>query len=93
MPPQPRPWIARPLSISINEVEAPHITAPEVKNIKARMRSGLRPKACERLTKLGWKTVEARRKDVPAQNASTAVPLRSLVMAYFAVGIMLKGHE
>jgi hypothetical protein len=85
--------MARPLSISVKEVEAPHITAPEVKKIRARMRSGLRPKAWEKLTKLGWKTVEARRKEVPAQNASTAVPLRSLVMAYFAVGIVLRGHK
>jgi hypothetical protein len=57
------------------------VSAPAVKKTSARIRSGLRPKACERLAKLGWKTVERRRKEVPAQKASMAVPLRSLVMA------------
>jgi hypothetical protein len=36
--------------------------------------TGMRPKICEKLAKFGWKTVLARRKAVPDQNASMAVP-------------------
>jgi hypothetical protein len=73
--------MARPQSIRVKDIETPHMRAPAVKKTSARMRSGLRPNACDKLTKFGWKRVERRRNEVPAQNASTAVPLRSLVMA------------
>lgn len=58
------------------------------------MRRGLRPNECDKLTKFGWKMVERRRNEVPAQNASTAVPLRSLVMAWEShVGYSFIGVE
>lgn len=36
--------------------------------------TGLRPKMLESEPVMGWKTVEVRRKEVPAQKASIAVP-------------------
>jgi hypothetical protein len=48
--------------------------APTVKKVKATKTKGFRPKMCENELKLGWKTVEVKRNDVPAQNASMAVP-------------------
>ena len=43
-------------------------------------RRSLRPNTLESEEKVGWKTVEDRRKDVPHQKAAIAVPLRDLEM-------------
>ena len=50
---------------------------PTVKNVSAIKIKAFRPKILENDANAGWNTVEQRRKDVPAQNASTADP-RSL---------------
>lgn len=47
------------------------------KNERIARTKGLRPKIWESEAKLGWKTVEVRRKEVPDQKASMAVPPRS----------------
>lgn len=47
---------------------------PMVKSVIAMRSRGLRPKISENDAKAGWKTVLERRKDVPAQKASMAVP-------------------
>jgi hypothetical protein len=41
---------------------------------------GLRPKMWEKEPRTGWKIVEVRRKEVPDQKASIAVPLSTLAM-------------
>jgi hypothetical protein len=48
--------------------------APTVKIVKATRRTGFRPIIWEKEAHDGWKTVDARRNDVPAQKASIAVP-------------------
>jgi len=45
-----------------------------VKKRRATSRSGLRPSVWESEAKVGWKTVEDRRKDVPHQKAAIALP-------------------
>ncbi len=47
---------------------------PTKKNAMLAIITGIRPKIWLKLAKLGWNTVDARRKDVPAQKASMAVP-------------------
>jgi hypothetical protein len=56
--------------------------APTRKKISATMITGLRPKICENEAKLGWKIVDVRRKEVPAQKASIALPLSCLAMIW-----------
>ena len=56
--------------------------APTRNRTRATMMTGRRPKMCEKEAKEGWKMVEVRRKDVPAQKASMAVPLRRLAMIW-----------
>ena len=50
--------------------------APRVNKVRVKRRMGLRPRRVEREDWTGWKTVEERRKDVPAQKASMALPWR-----------------
>lgn len=38
--------------------------------------TGLRPMMWDKEAHVGWKTVDVRRKEVPAQNASMAVPFK-----------------
>lgn len=52
----------------------PATMAPMVKKTRVTRMSALRPKMSEREAKLGWKTVEVRRKEVPDQKASIALP-------------------
>jgi len=47
---------------------------PTKNKVMETMMTGIRPKIWLKEAKLGWKTVEASRKDVPAQKASMAVP-------------------
>jgi hypothetical protein len=53
---------------------SPATNAPIANNVSAPNTNGLRPKICEKDAKLGWKTVDVRRKEVPDQKASMAVP-------------------
>lgn len=55
---------------------------PTVNKVIARSKTGLRPKTCEKETKLGCHTVEARRKEVPTQKAWIEVPLRAVVITF-----------
>lgn len=43
---------------------------------------GLRPSIWEMEAKVGWMTVDVRRKDVPVQKASMAVPWRSWAIIF-----------
>jgi hypothetical protein len=74
MPPPPTPWIERPDSISVKLWETPHMIAPAAKKVNAANKAALRPNECEKETNVGWKTVDVRRNEVPAQKASIAVP-------------------
>ena len=49
--------------------------APTMKKTSETIITGFRPKMWEKEAKFGWKIVEQRRKDVPDQKASIAVPL------------------
>jgi hypothetical protein len=53
---------------------SPATNAPIANKVSAPNTNGLRPKICEKDAKLGWKTVDVRRKEVPDQKASMAVP-------------------
>ena len=79
-PPPPIPWSERPTNKGPKLFETDATMAPTKKKTRATMITGLRPKICEKEAKLGWKMVEVRRKDVPAQKASIAVPLSCLAM-------------
>jgi hypothetical protein len=81
-PPPPTPWIERPTSICVKSLATEQITVPTKKSVRAVSTSGRRPKMPDSEAKLGWKTVEERRNEVPLQKASIAVPLRSRVMIY-----------
>jgi hypothetical protein len=48
--------------------------APAAKKVNAANKAALRPNECEKETNVGWKTVDVRRNEVPAQKASIAVP-------------------
>lgn len=74
IPPPPTPWILRPTKISPNPFATAAMMEPIVKSTTASKSSGFRPKMLEKLANVGWKTVEVRRKEVPAQKASTAEP-------------------
>lgn len=62
--------------------------APAVKKTRATRMRALRPKMSERAAKVGWKTVEVRRKEVPDQKASMAVPpsLEDIICGWFVSG-------
>jgi hypothetical protein len=77
------PCTERPTSSTAELLATEEMTAPIVNNPRAANRTGLRPMMWEKDAHDGWNTVEVRRNDVPAQKASTAVPLR-------AVDILLK---
>lgn len=61
-------------------VAAVQIAVPAVKMRSAEISTGLRPKMWEKDAKVGWNTVEVRRKEVPAQKACIAVPLSSFAI-------------
>jgi len=54
------------------------MVAPIVNKRRAAKSTGLRPIIWEKEAHDGWNTVEARRNEVPAQNAWTAVPFRAV---------------
>jgi hypothetical protein len=71
----------QPQIISVKDIDTLHMRTPTVNRRSARKRTGWRPITWEKATKFGWNTVEVRRKEVPDEKASTALPWRSLVMA------------
>jgi hypothetical protein len=80
MPPPPIPWTDLPArrTAGVDATEA--MIVPIVKMTRAQRRTGLRPKMWLKEAQLGWKTVDVRRKEVPAQKASMAVPEMEVVM-------------
>lgn len=63
-----------------------------VNRARVTRRTGLRPRRAEREAWVGWKTVEERRKEVPAQKASMALPWRSWEMIWMAwVCVLVSG--
>ena len=77
MPPPPMPWMVRPTRRTAKLWETAAMMAPAVKRVRAMRRIGLSPNTSEKEAKLGWKTVDARRKEVPLQKASTPDPWSS----------------
>ena len=78
MPPPPTPWIVRPASSPVKSCDRQQRSVTTVKSNTDNVRSSRRPKISKRAAMKGWKTVHARRYDVPAQNASVALPLIEL---------------
>lgn len=74
MPPPPIPWTVRPTSKSVNPLATAARMAPTVKKTNASRTIGFLPKMSENNPKLGCRTVEASKKEVPDQNASMAEP-------------------
>lgn len=73
-PPPPIPCNERPTSKTSKFGLVAATMAPTTKKTRPTMIIGFLPKMCEKLAKLGWKMVEHRRKEVPDQKASIAVP-------------------
>ena len=80
-PPPPTPCTVRPTRRVVIFWAMAEMTAPAVNNVRATRSTDLRPNMWEREAHVGWKTVLVRRKEVPAQNASIAVPLRSAAIS------------
>lgn len=74
IPPPPTPWIERPTRMTVKLFATPAMMAPMVKKTRETRMRARRPKMSEREAKFGWKTVEVRRKEVPDQKASIALP-------------------
>jgi hypothetical protein len=74
-----------PTNITVKFFDTPHIMAPIVNSVSAMRKMGRRPKTCEKATNVGCQTVDARRKEVPVQSASIAVPLRAAEMVWMSV--------
>ncbi|EDN98932.1 hypothetical protein SS1G_13791 [Sclerotinia sclerotiorum 1980 UF-70] len=71
----------------------PPRTEPTVNRRRENNSSGLRPNTCDRVMNTGYQTVEVKRKDVPAQKASIAFPLRTSDIVYTnAVGNVREVH-
>lgn len=77
-PPPPMPCTERPTSSTAELLATEAMMAPIVNNKRAAKSTGLRPMIWEKEAHDGWNTVEVRRNEVPAQNVSTAVPLRAV---------------
>ena len=80
MPPPPIPWMLRPIRREVIFWASAQTIAPTVNMTRAMSRRGLRPKRCESEAKVGWKTVEQRRKEVPHQKAAMGLPWRDSEM-------------
>jgi hypothetical protein len=74
--------MVRPVRRRVKFCETAERMVPSVKDATAVRRTSLRPKMSDEREKIGWKTHDATRKDVPVQKASVAVPPRSLEMVY-----------
>ena len=73
--PPPIPCRERPTSNVAKLFASPQTMAPTIKKTREIIITGFRPKMWEKEAKFGWKIVEQRRKEVPDQKASIAVPL------------------
>lgn len=87
--PPPIPCRERPTSKVAKSFATPATIAPIMNRTRATIITGFRPKMWEKEAKFGWKTVEQRRKEVPDQKASIAVPLSLSVMIYIRRGQIL----
>ncbi len=85
-PPPPIPCKERPTSNVAKLFATPATIAPIIKRTRAIIITGFRPKMWEKEAKFGWKMVEQRRKEVPDQKASIAVPLSLSAMIYISAG-------
>ena len=74
IPPPPIPCMVRPTSITIELCATLEMIMPAVKQTMANVRVGKRPKMCNRAPRGRRKMVELRRKLVPVQKDSMAVP-------------------
>jgi hypothetical protein len=75
IPPPPIPWTDRPTRSVAELLATEAMIVPIVKITMDTSSTGFRPMICENEAHDGWKTVEVRRNEVPAQKASIAVPL------------------
>jgi hypothetical protein len=66
----------RPTSIGAKVLATLETMTPTRKRMMHTVKTGIRPKIWDRAAKGGWKTAELRRKLVPVQNASIALPRR-----------------
>jgi hypothetical protein len=80
IPPPPTPWMVRPTSRVMKSFATLAMMIPTRKNMVQVVSTTLRPKMSDRAPVGSWKTVELRRKLVPVQNASMAVPCRLFEM-------------
>lgn len=74
------PWTVRPANNRVKFLAMPAIMTPMKNNANEVMITGIRPKIWLKEAKLGWKTVDDSKKDVPAQKASSAEPWSFLAM-------------
>jgi hypothetical protein len=81
IPPTPLHCMQCPISMSVIPFETAQRTAPTVKRTSANIRRGLRPNTWENAMKLGCQRVEAKRKEVPVQNASIELPWSAFEIA------------
>lgn len=79
-PPPPMPWMDLPTRMTPKLFATAAMMAPTPKKVKLMKMIGFRPKMELKFPSTGWKTVVVRRKAVPAQNASIAVPPSSFAM-------------
>jgi hypothetical protein len=70
----------RPTNITVKFFATAAMIAPTPKNAREKNMTGFLPKIVLKFPRTGWKTVLVSRNEVPAQNASIAVPWRSLAM-------------
>jgi len=74
IPPPPMPCTERPTRMTVKFFATAAIIAPAPNRARETYTRGLRPKMWEKLPMIGWNTVLVRRKLVPDQKASIAVP-------------------
>lgn len=89
IPPPPTPWMQRPTSITGILLHIAATIEPTVKATIAPKRVHFLPKMSDIMLNVGWNTVEATRKEVPAQKASMAVPLRASAIVYTRVNAVI----
>ena len=82
IPPPPAPCTVRPTSMLVKLLEDATTTEPMKNSTRLASIKGLRPNICDNDPIMGWNTVDARRNDVPLQNASTAEPARALAITF-----------
>ena len=86
MPPPPMPWIERPTKKTVKSLAmGAQRRVPRVKNNTETTSISLRPNMSDSAAVNGWHTAHESRYDVPAQNASVAVPPRSVASLCQAV--------